>query len=144
MAGTQQLLRFFLNDPPPLFIELPSSLADGPNLGVHGEAVGQEIRVYVWHVRGGQCKGVQVSCYHPNDLILLCLVQRLTELERFAPKLPLHDIPSWLGSPLPSAFCTGHPCAGFPISTGWALDNREHPPFGLEAVLVAPLCLLLV
>ena len=50
VASVQQLLRFFLDDPPSFFIELPPSLANGLDLGVHGEAVAQEIWVYVWHV----------------------------------------------------------------------------------------------
>jgi len=44
VASTQQLLRLFPDDLTPLFIKLPSSLADRSNLGVHGQAVVQEIR----------------------------------------------------------------------------------------------------
>jgi len=46
VVGAQQLLRLLLYDLLPFFIELPSSLMDRPDLGVHGEALAQEVWVY--------------------------------------------------------------------------------------------------
>jgi len=70
VASLQQLLYFFPYDLTLLSVELLPSLVDRSDVGVHSEAMTQEIRVNTGHVGGRPCEGVEVSGYDPDDLIL--------------------------------------------------------------------------
>ena len=73
VASPKQLLYLFFDDLTPFVIKLLPSLANRSDLGVHGETMTQEVRIYARHVRGRPCKSIKVSCYDFSNLIL-CLL----------------------------------------------------------------------
>ena len=111
----------------PLFVELSSSLANKSDLGVHGETMTQEVKVYARHVRGRPRESVKVARYDLGDLILRLLAQRPTKLEHLPNDLSLQHVSGGFGSFLPGDLCTGDPF--FPWRLG---SNNEHLLFLLR------------
>ena len=78
-------------------------------MGVHGETVTQEVKVYARHVRGKPREGVKVSPYDLGNLILQLLAQRFAKLEPLPTDLSIYYVFGGFGSFLPGDLYTGDP-----------------------------------
>ena len=97
-----------------------------------------------WHrklgsMSGWPCESIHVPCYDLDNLVMCFLAQRFSKLELLTPDLSLQHFLCRLGSYLPGNLETGDPFFPWRLGGDWS-----HSSLCLEAILIAPLGLLLI